>query len=180
MPSPITLLTPELQDEICGLIEEGNRSEVAALACNIRRKTYEAWVTRGNKGIEPYAEFVEAIGSARARAEVEKLRISNEGDTKNGPDQAAGARFWMTRARSRHYAEEKRVTVELQTELDRFLDLLERVTDEDTYVRFLTAWKSENSRGAGNRPAVGEASGQALAGFLGSPDVVDTDGEPAS
>ncbi len=180
MPSSPTLLTPELSDRICRLIEEGNRNEVAAQAVGIDRSTLQYWLSKGNRGLAPYEAFKDAVYTARAVAEVEKLRISNRGDTKLGPDEAAGARFWMTRARSNHWAEEKRVTVEITAEITRFLEFLERKLPEKQYVQILSDWQGEQDNAGARGLPSREAQSGTERSLLGAPDVLDTEGEPPS
>lgn len=178
MPSPVTLLTPELSSKICGLIEEGNRSVVAAMACDVTQTAYETWVTKGNKGIEPYAGFVEAMGTARARAEVLMLRTSSRGDTKAGPDEAAGARFWITRARAKYWSEEKRISVEVEGQIAQFLSLLERRLPTNQYVDILTAWQSECDNGQASSGALEGPQRGNGENLLRAANVLDTEGEP--
>ncbi len=177
MPSPVTLLTPELQAEICQLIEDGNRAVVAALASGVGQKAYEAWITKANAGIQPYEDFVEAIGVARAKAEVEAVATQKAGDYKSGPSTAASAQFFLTRSRAKHYAEETKINVEVEGQIRRFMGILRERLPEQLYVEVLTAWQSEGDYGS-------SGSGGALASpqrvrdkLLKIPDVVDTDGE---
>jgi len=62
-----TLLTPELSDQLCELLEAGNYLETAAEACGISVKTVYQWLRKGAEGVEPYAAFVDAVTRARAK-----------------------------------------------------------------------------------------------------------------
>lgn len=101
-----TLLTPELQKEICDKIREGCFEWVAAVSCGISHGTFHQWMQRGNgthptrPADEKYVEFVHEVEKARAEArhEVESLvRISNpEFWLRNGPGKSRGGREGWT------------------------------------------------------------------------------------
>ena len=79
---PSSKLTPEVTDQIARLIRVGNTVEVAAVAAGISRSTYFAWMDRGTKAgkaDEPYREFREAVGQARAEAEAVLVGARVEG-----------------------------------------------------------------------------------------------------
>ncbi len=178
MPSPITLLTPELQAEICRLISIGNRSEVAALASGVPKKTYETWVTNGYKGIEPYADFLEASGAARAHAEVNMMSTALKGDPFKGSTTGTASFNWLKTSRAKHYAEEKRITVEVESVIQGFLEVMQDLLTTDQYVEILTTWQDRRDGvKAGNgklRPAQAADEPE----LLRAADVVDTEGEP--
>ena len=64
------LLTPELQDKICGLIAAGNYIKTSCLASGIDQRTYEYWNAQGRRdeaeGIENsvYVRFLRATKEA--------------------------------------------------------------------------------------------------------------------
>ncbi|MCK5316715.1 MAG: hypothetical protein KAJ55_02310 [Anaerolineales bacterium] len=172
MPSDVTLLTPEMQEKICDLIRKGNRNEVAAEACGVTVATYYRW-KRDNE------EFSNACYAARAHAEVEQVAAHLKGDPFKGNNTSTAAFNWLKTSRAKHYAEETRVSVEIQTQLDGFLNLLEQMSTPEFYVRFLTAWQSEGDGRSARERALTKAQGNAGAKLLGTTDVVDTEGEPA-
>ena len=148
MPSPEPTLPPELQATICQLVEDGNRAVVAAMASGVGQKAYEAWITKANKGIQPYEDFAEAIGAARAQAEVDAMATQKAGDFKNGPSTAASAQFFLKTSRAKHYAEETRINIEVEGQISRFLGILRARLPEQLYVEVLTEWQSEGDHGS--------------------------------
>ena len=172
MPSPETLLTPEKRDEICRLIRAGNRNEVAAEVAGVAVRTYYRWMANDE-------EFSDACHAARAHAEADRVAAHLEGDPFKGNNTSTAAFNWLKTSRAKHYAEETRVSVEIQTQLDGFLNLLEQMSTPEFYVRFLTAWQSEGDGRSARERALTKAQGNAGAKLLGTTDVVDTEGEPA-
>src|SRR5688500_15650226 len=65
-----TILTPELGARICELVKAGNAPETATESCGIHRRQVWEWIEKGNRGLEPYAEFAQSIMRARADAEI--------------------------------------------------------------------------------------------------------------
>lgn len=61
------LLKPELQAEICRLLEIGIDAKAASQACGIDESTFHDWSAKGAAGTEPYASFRRAVTRARAR-----------------------------------------------------------------------------------------------------------------
>jgi hypothetical protein len=74
-----TKLTPEIQDEIVGYVEEGNYLNIAALLAGVPAPTVKEWYYRGRGTdrdrpmAEPYASFAFAIDKAKAKAEKEMV-----------------------------------------------------------------------------------------------------------
>lgn len=84
-PGPRSKLTPELQAEICKLVEAGDAAEVAAGVCGIGRSTFFEWQARNE-------EFRTAISHARDRFESNARAVLLGGDDKGltfGPAKAA-------------------------------------------------------------------------------------------
>ena len=96
-----------------------------------------------------------------------------------GNSTAASAQFWLKTSRPKHYAEEKRITVEVESVLEGFLEVMRERLTADQYVEILTAWKDKRdgqpTRG-GTLEGTQRANGEKL---LRAADVVDTEGEPA-
>ena len=179
MPSSISLLTPELSAKICRLVSIGNRAEIAANSLGIAGSTYWLWLEQGRKGREPYAAFVTALEVARAQAEIDAIATQLEGDTIGQASKSASAQFWLKTSRAKHYAEEKRISVEVEHEIDGFLTVIARLVSEDTYVQILTTWQNErDDRSAGKQQIAGTQS-DASAKLLRAADVVDTTGKPS-
>ena len=64
-----TSLTPKLREKIVALIRVGNYPSVAARAAGIGRATFFQWMARGRKGEQPFADFADAVNTARGDAE---------------------------------------------------------------------------------------------------------------
>lgn len=67
-----TLLTPELQKEICRYIENGNSIQNSCILCGISESSYHEWVRIGkedqaSKKNSVYSEFMESTIAARAK-----------------------------------------------------------------------------------------------------------------
>ena len=179
MPSPYTLLTPEISKQVFELIAAGNRDEVAALAVGVTNRTLARWRAKGREGVEEYVEFFEGCRRASAIAEVEALKTSNAGDTKIGADRAAGARWWMSRARSIHYSESSKVTHEIEAQLSKFMTFLESELDGDTFIRVLTGWQELQRLGPADIAEAATEQEREPAKLLGAADVVDSEGKQA-
>lgn len=69
-----TALTPELQVEICDMLQWGVDVQTACARVGINRATYHEWIKRGKAGDEPYADFVDATDIALASCQVDVTR----------------------------------------------------------------------------------------------------------
>lgn len=178
MPSPDTLLTPELGAKICQLVEDGNRAEAAAAKMKVAASTFYLWQKRGRDGEHPYKEFALALEYARGHAECDMMAAQLAGEAKGDANTSTAAQFWLRTSRPGHYAEETRISVEVEGQVTKLLDLAERILPTGLYVDFLTAWQSERD----NRPArSGEAEqlpGTPGEKLLRASDFLDTEGEP--
>ena len=70
-----TLLTPELQNNICAYVRAGAYDYAAAEACGIGRRTFFEWLERGERQskrgrVLAYVQFAVAIRRAQAEARV--------------------------------------------------------------------------------------------------------------
>jgi hypothetical protein len=74
-PGRKTKLTDEVQERIVAAIRGGNYQDVAARYAGIGERTFYAWMERGEKGEEPYAQFQQAVESAKAVAEVRSVAL---------------------------------------------------------------------------------------------------------
>lgn len=71
------LWRPEIIDEIVRKVEVGNYRLAAAMACGVKRTTWENWMLWGRSGFEPYAELGARLDAAEALAHcwhVENMR----------------------------------------------------------------------------------------------------------
>jgi|DEB0MinimDraft_4_1074332.scaffolds.fasta_scaffold01490_6 transposase len=70
-----SLLTPERQERIVNAIKAGNYSFVAAQLGGIGERTFYSWMERGEKGEEPYAQFMQAVKEAETHAEARNIAL---------------------------------------------------------------------------------------------------------
>ncbi len=68
-----TKLTPDVRDRIATMIQAGAYAEQAARAAGISSSTYYSWLERGEGGERPFSEFSEAVKTAEAVAEQERV-----------------------------------------------------------------------------------------------------------
>lgn len=64
-----TELTPEVRKQFCRAIRCGITRTVAAQELGFTYGTIRNWVTKGNRGLSPYAEFVTELKKAEAGGE---------------------------------------------------------------------------------------------------------------
>lgn len=66
-----TALTPEVHEQVIGLLRQGHTQADAAIAVDVRPETISEWIRRGNeKGDEPYATFAADVRKARVSLKV--------------------------------------------------------------------------------------------------------------
>lgn len=63
-----TKLTPSLLARAVDLVKKGHFDYIACQALGIRTSTWYEWLVKGEAGEEPYAEFMDKVGQARAHA----------------------------------------------------------------------------------------------------------------
>ncbi|MBK8173172.1 MAG: hypothetical protein IPK60_22955 [Sandaracinaceae bacterium] len=73
-----TSLTPELQARVVANVLRGAYIETACGAAGILRQSMYEWLRKGQAGVEPYAEFYEAVTAARDQAELSALNSITE------------------------------------------------------------------------------------------------------
>jgi len=71
----ITILNEAIQKAMVKSIEGGNYASTAAEAAGIGKSTHYQWMEKGEQGIEPYAEYADAIKKAEAIAESNAVKI---------------------------------------------------------------------------------------------------------
>ena len=70
-----TILTETIQARMVQAIEGGNYAPTAAEYAGIGVSTHYDWLKKGESGITPYAEYLEAIKKAEAVAEVRNVTL---------------------------------------------------------------------------------------------------------
>lgn len=146
---PLTL-TPEIQAQIVKKVRDGNFRETAASAVGIDARTLRTWMKRGWHGEEPFASLCAAMDKAEAESEAEDI----------GRIRRAGKEDWRAIAWRRERMSSRwqlRLRVEVNKELDAFLDALRAELDPATYERVLAI----ASRGTGGAAAIAAPSGDA-------------------
>jgi hypothetical protein len=92
-----TILTPEVQAEICAALEEGNTLKCSALCAGVSESTVMIWRRKGREGIEPYAQFLQATKEAESR--IERKMISGI----TSADDWRAKLSWVERRRSKDW-----------------------------------------------------------------------------
>ncbi len=144
-----TKLTPEVQATIVQVVEEGNYFETAAAIAGISKVTLYSWIEKGEAGDEPFAEFLNALKDAEAKAERQALADVRLGQ----PGWQANMTFLERRHPSRwsrrdpdHGVKTKLLEAELETAKQK-LELLKAGINPDgeQLVVIRRAWKQEPS-----------------------------------
>lgn len=65
---PLTL-TPEVADKIVNALKMGNYRSAAAKYAGVEPRTLKEWITRANKGDQPYLDLLDRMKSAEGEAE---------------------------------------------------------------------------------------------------------------
>jgi hypothetical protein len=146
-----TKLTPALARRICRLIERGNYPQTAAVAEGVPERTWRDWLQRGRAGEAPFDGLVAACDRARARAEADLVELVRKGDTKSRKmSRAAG--WLLERTRGQRFGTVVRHRVE--DELERLLDVVERVVAPEDFRRVIEALAAaDRAEEAGEDPA---------------------------
>lgn len=77
-------ITPELVETLCSFIRLGLPIRRAAESAGMGESTYYSWMSKGEKGEEPYVEFVETIRTAEAEAQKLLIqKVQDEGGPQN-------------------------------------------------------------------------------------------------
>jgi hypothetical protein len=151
-----TKLTAEVTAEIVRLVEAGNYNETAAEAVGIDRQTFHNWMKWGGAGTDPYAAFFDVVTRARANAEAALLDKVATGDGKGESfGQGKAAAFILERTRPKKFAQ--RINVKVQDELERLLDIAERVLAPKDFGVLIEALAADGGEGE-----AGEAEGAEL------------------
>lgn len=139
-------LTAELSQTILADIAAGLHPEVAAQAAGIVPSTYFDWMQRGKAGEAPYATFRSDVARAKAEAERQLLQRALGGDGKGtsfGP--AKAALEILSRTRPDRYSQQ--VKVQLRQDIERILDVVQRVCGTEDFLRVVEALADDDSEG---------------------------------
>ena len=76
-----TLLTPELQDQLCEAIKHVRYNSVACDLCQVHTDTLRLWMRRADEGDEDYIPFSNAFKKAKAEAVKDNLSTIQKAST---------------------------------------------------------------------------------------------------
>lgn len=130
-----TKLTPELQEAICEEVRNGIFPETAAQKCGVHRATWYRWQALGRDGEEPYSDLCDAVARARAEAEIDLVKTVNI--HARMPKGAQAAQWLLERLNRERFGPQIRVQV--ASELERYLDAIEKVLEPEQFDRVLEA-----------------------------------------
>lgn len=145
-----TDLTPRVQREICERLEKGLSLADAAQLSGVGASTVYQWQAKGREGIEPYAEFAEAVARARARAKeilIDQVQMYAQADQPQSWRSAL--ELYKELMGSSRAAEMERAREEVTGEI---LDRLRARLDPPTFARVVDALCDE---GGGEVPPAG-------------------------
>lgn len=147
-------LTPELQKNILRLIEMGVPQKHAALACGIHECTVSTWKARGEKGIEPYANFLKAMKEADSRAMARYVELVAKAACID--KQWAAAMTMLERRWKDHFGRKENLTITddqrvnaLEAENER---LLKKLKDKDSREAYMFLARTLRDEGDGEKP----------------------------
>jgi hypothetical protein len=133
-----TKLTEELTAQVVETIKRSNHPETAALACGISRASYYDWKRKGENGEEPYASFWTEVTRAIAASEVQLVDAAQRGDAPGVGygDSKAALEVLKLRFAKRWSPQ---VKLEIADQLNRYLDVAQRVLDDASFRTLLDA-----------------------------------------
>jgi hypothetical protein len=152
-----TKLTAELSATIVASIEAGNYNDTAAQAAGVDRQTFYNWLKWGREGREPYVEFFDEVTRAHAKAESDLVTTLKKGDEKGASfGQAKAAAFLLERTRPKKFAQ--RINLKVQDELERLLDIAERVLAPKDFGILVEALAADGGEGEAGEAESAESS----------------------
>jgi len=116
-----TKLTPELQEEIVKRIRAGNYIRVACQAVGISHTSYFDWLKKGEEGISPYAEFLDAVQKAESEAHVNYVAIV----ASHAPTQWQAAAWWLERRFPQLWGRRDRLDIKGEIVAEKKVDKIE-------------------------------------------------------
>lgn len=108
-----TSLDQKTIDKIIATIRLGGTETAAYKSARVPASTYFLWKSQGEKGIEPYLDFLEQLREAEAEAEnrMTAVIVKAAVGTNGRPPNAQAAMFWL-KARRRKEWGDAQMTVE--------------------------------------------------------------------
>jgi hypothetical protein len=105
----VTVWSQQIQDNMVKAIEMGNYAHVAAEYAGISKSTHYNWLKLGEKGEEPYVEYLDAIKKAEAIAQVRNVGIIQEAAIKTW----TAAAWFLERKHYNEWGRRERSHIEL-------------------------------------------------------------------
>lgn len=153
-------LTPELQAELCGLLQEGKPIQPSCQKVGITDQVYRLWRSKARQGDERYQEFFAAVTRARAEGELALWDTAKAGDEQGSSNGSARCAQWLLeRTFGERYAQ--RLNVKLEEGLESLLEVVDGVCaakDCGCHEAILTALAARRDGGG---EIAGEESGEA-------------------
>lgn len=131
----ITEYTPELGANLCRVLARGNFREMACAQVGITTQTLRNWLRRGVAGEEQFAELL--LNVEKAESTSEDLLVTGI--------QAAGKQDWralawiLERLASQRWGYKAQAQVDVQKELNRILEKIQKVLGADDAARVFAA-----------------------------------------
>jgi len=137
-------LTHDIIAKVDARIREGLSRERALRAAGVPPSVYRQWFKLGKDGVQPYAQWLNALEEAEANAEddrVQKIR-----DNKDWKAQA-----WLL---ERRYPERwgQKIQLEVRREVERVLDAAEKILPTKLYEKLLAQIAEDDGSKPGDQP----------------------------
>jgi len=131
----ITSFTPEIGETICKILRRGNFREMACAQVGITSQTLRNWIRKGVAGEEPLDQFVRDL--EKAEAEAEDLLLM--GIRKAGANDWKSFAWILERMASQRWGYKAQAQVDVQKELNRILEKVQKVLGADDAARVFAA-----------------------------------------
>jgi len=133
----ITEYEPGIGETICKILKRGNFREMACAQVGITSQTLRNWIRRGvgADGAEPFVQFV--IDLEKAEAEGEDLLLM--GMRRAGKDDWRSYAWILERLGSQRWGYKAQTQVDVQKELSRILEKVQKVLGADAAARVFAA-----------------------------------------
>lgn len=131
-------LTPQLAEIFCNLVAQGNYYTAACKAVGISYATFRSWMAMGEASDDPtnvYREFFLRVREADGLAEVYAVSTWRKHFTRD----YRAARDFLARRHPERWAEQQRLTVAVDNEVQRILEVLRGKLDAPTYAQVIQA-----------------------------------------